>query len=214
MVKQQVRGGFNSSLIKPVLRSAELLPAGKHNIKIVGVEMVSPKPTESFEQTRDDQQLRLLCKNSSGIISAYLTGAGYVKSDELATMSESELPADINFKALGTTKKDFEALPMSKKVTVLCTTSDEGYAVRKDNRQRILSAKHTQEAQEITGGALAAAGIPEDAEFEENDLPGMLLGKCMRIRVSERDWQGTTQNKVSAFYPVSEDVEEELADIS
>lgn len=188
--------GFGSSFLKAKVRTAELLPVGKHVVTIISAEYEAPKENEQFKRDEDELQLKVVMKNAQGIITAWLNDRGFTKFDELTAL---DIPADLNYKVLGTNAKDFRAMSDAKKMALVFDASSDGYAIRKDTGTRILSEKNTQAAMEISGGCLGAAGITEDQEFTQDELPALLVGKVVKIAVEEKSYGGLARKKVKSF---------------
>lgn len=214
MNKGTMKRGFGSHNIKPVVRQAELLPAGKHDVRIVSAEYEMPKENEEYTRSSDEKQLKVVMRNVLGIITAWLNSMGFVRGSELDKLSTDDLPSDINYKAIGITKAEFAKLSLVDKFKKLVTISSDGYAVRKDTRERLISQAHSDEAASFAGSCLGAAGIAEDEEYDEDQLPSLLIGKVVRVKVSEREWEGNTNLKVTGFNVPSDEAIEELAELS
>lgn len=208
-----IRRGFASGNIRPRVNTGTLLPAGKHATRIIAAEYETPAENPSYKRHQGDKQLKLLLKNALGIISVWLNALGFVRTSELKSMTAADLPTDIDYKAIGTTKSAFDKMSITAKWNQLCTTSPQGYAVRKDTMERIISEKHSDEAASFAGSCLGAAGLTEDDNFDENSLPSLLVGRTIGVKVSERSFEGDDKLKVTGFFIPNEEQVSELAEI-
>lgn len=193
--------GFGRSFIAPKIRTANLLPVGKHVVQIISCEFEAPKENAQYTREQDERQLKVVMKNADGIISAWLNDRGFAKMEELTS---ADIPTDVNFKMLGTTATEWKRMTEAEKINKLFVKTSEGHAVRRDTNTRIVSEKHTLEAQEITGGCLGAAGLTEEDNFTEDELPTLLVGRVVKVDVVANSYNGNDRLKVKAFIAPTE----------
>lgn len=209
MILLAITTGFGASSIKPVIRTGQLLPSGKHIVQIISAEFVPAKASDEYVREEGEKQLAVGVKNSEGYVTVYLNDRGFVRMNEVTS---ADIPSDLDFKALKITKTDFQKLSEGKKIQAVFTESSDGHAVRKDNQRRIISEMHTTEAQEITGAFFGNSGLTEEDDFNEDNIASLLKGRIVGINVTTKEYNGDTKVKIkSSFQPKPEQIEAMLA---
>lgn len=146
-----------------------LLKAGDHNVTITECALELSKEQPKWSDRTP--QLKVVVKNQSGQITAWMNLRGYKNSSDF---ENGIAPINHEFRSFD--------------------ENSEKFLVNKKTNKRVESPERTAKLLENVGNLAFAAGI-EDETIDTDDIPDALVGKTCTVRVRE-----TASGKTEAYY--------------
>ena len=148
------------AVLKPI---GGLLPVGQHKVEIIEAAFITSNAVVKRPWDDVTPQLKLVYKNENGVITSWMNCKGY---------------KNINDFVGGVAPKNHELRSFDE--------DSEKFLVDKKTNKRVESPERTEEMlQNVDRVAISAGVVEEGEDYDFNDLPNMLVGEMVGIKVIE-----------------------------